>query len=115
MTKLTAPSRYVRFAQLAYQAARVSYPKYRRKKSKKTFTQPQKLWACVLADLKVKENVIAGTTAWLVRTTLEDGDGSREAGDQTQVRWRDAFGGSRLKERQNREPLIKAVVYNLHR
>lgn len=50
MTKQTLPSRYVRFAELAYRAAQVSYPKYRRKKSKKTFTQPQ-LIACVLLKM----------------------------------------------------------------
>src|SRR6185436_4396213 len=50
MTKATAPSRYVRFAQIAYRAAQASYPKYRRKKSKKTFTQPQ-LIACILLKM----------------------------------------------------------------
>jgi transposase len=50
MAKQNAPSRYVRFAQLAYRAAQASYPKYRRKKSKKTFTQPQ-LIACVLLKM----------------------------------------------------------------
>jgi len=50
MTKQNAPSRYVRFAALAYRAAQASYPKYRRKKSKKTFTQPQ-LIACVLLKM----------------------------------------------------------------
>lgn len=43
-------SRYVRFAQLAYRAAQATFPKYRRKKSKKTFTQPQ-LIACVLLKM----------------------------------------------------------------
>lgn len=50
MTKQNAPSRHVRFAELAYRAAEASYPKYRRKKSKKTFSQPQ-LIACVLLKL----------------------------------------------------------------
>ena len=50
MAKQNAPSRYVRFAELAYRAAQASYPKYRRKKSKKTFTQPQ-LIACVLLKM----------------------------------------------------------------
>ena len=50
MTKQNAPSRYVRFAEVAYRAAQASYPKYRRKKSKKTFSQPQ-LVACLLLKL----------------------------------------------------------------
>ncbi|MCS6909221.1 MAG: hypothetical protein NZM11_01425 [Anaerolineales bacterium] len=40
MTKLPMTSRYVRFAQLAYRAAKAVFPKYRHKKGKKTFTQP---------------------------------------------------------------------------
>jgi len=50
MSKQHKSNRYVRFAELAYRAAQASYPKYRRKKSKKTFTQPQ-LVACVLLKL----------------------------------------------------------------
>lgn len=50
MTKAAKTSRYVRFATWAYRAAQASYPKYRRKKSKKTFTQPQ-LIACVLLKM----------------------------------------------------------------
>ena len=50
MTKKAKTSGYVRFAELAYGAAQASYPKYRRKKSKKTFSQPQ-LVACVLLKM----------------------------------------------------------------
>ena len=50
MTKKAKTSSYVRFAELAYKATQASYPKYRRKKSKKTFTQPQ-LVACVLLKM----------------------------------------------------------------
>ncbi|MDW8327442.1 MAG: transposase [Anaerolineales bacterium] len=54
MTKSPMFNRYVRFAQLAYRAAQATFPKFRHKKSKKTFTQPQ-LIACVL--LKMYLNV----------------------------------------------------------
>lgn len=66
MSKQHKSSRYVRFAELAYRAAQASYPKYRRKKSKKTFTQPQ-LIACVL--LKMYLNVsYRDCEDWLLAT-----------------------------------------------
>ncbi len=52
MTPTKKISHYVRIAQLVYAAAQASYPKYRRRKSKKTFSQHQ-LVACVLLMMYV--------------------------------------------------------------
>ena len=55
MTSLKRTSRYVRVAHLAYQLAQATFPLYRRRKSKKTFTQPQ-LAACVLLMFYVDQS-----------------------------------------------------------
>ena len=55
MTPSPKISRYVTFAQLAYALAQQTYPLYRRRKSKKTFTQPQ-LVACVLLMMYLNQS-----------------------------------------------------------
>ena len=55
MTTPKKISRYVRIAQLAYRLTQTSFPLYRRRKSKKTFTQPQ-LAACVLLMMYVNQS-----------------------------------------------------------
>lgn len=55
MTTLKRTSRYVRVAHLAYQLTQATFPLYRHRKSKKTFTQPQ-LAACVLLMFYVDQS-----------------------------------------------------------
>lgn len=55
MTTSKKPSRYVQVAALAYQLTQATFPLYRRRKSKKIFTQPQ-LVACVLVMFYVNKS-----------------------------------------------------------
>ena len=55
MTTFKKTSRYVTFAKIAYALAQANYPLYRRRKSKKTFSQPQ-LVACVLLMMYLNQS-----------------------------------------------------------